>query len=319
MSEHTSIAWCDHTFNPWWGCSKVSEGCKNCYAEKIALRLDPGSWGPDGERKGQTEVYWAQLETWNKKALAKGRRARVFCGSMCDIMEAHNELPIQRIALWYEVFERRNLDFLLLTKRPENFLNSQYFPINWIEDGCPPNVWAMTSVENQERAEERIPHLQKVKAIVRGLSCEPLLGPLDLTKLLHCGHCRGTRVEPRGHAPCSACGGTGGKIHWVIIGGESGPGSRECYLEWIVDIVQQCQDQGVCVFVKQLGSKPMCKSLSKHPMRIIAPRGKNDDPREWPPFIRYQEFPPALPLDLVEKFPGDKTPDLPLIVPNLGE
>lgn len=232
MGETTKIEWCDHTFNPWRGCTKVSAGCANCYAERQSRRVPQvlGIWGDDGTRVIASEAGWKEPVKWNRAAAKAGVRRRVFCGSMCDICEDRHELIEPRIQLKRLIEATPHLDWLLLSKRPEQYSRLFYGPECW-----PRNVWVGTSVENQATADERIPHLLAVDARVRFLSCEPLLWPVDLRRWL----------------PDTADDRDGCLIDWVIIGGESGPKHRPCEIEWIADIVSQCRAAGVAVFVKQ--------------------------------------------------------------------
>lgn len=149
----TKIQWADYTFNPWHGCSKVSAGCANCYAEKHSIRFGEGLfWGPKEMRKLMSGEYWSNPIRWNARAEKEGRRYRVFCGSMCDIFERHDNprteesLNVQRLRLWNLITQTTNLDWLLLTKRPENV--RQYIARRWLNN-WPSNVWLGTSVENQ--------------------------------------------------------------------------------------------------------------------------------------------------------------------------
>lgn len=229
MAKETKIEWCDHTFSPWRGCTKVSAGCANCYAETQSHRNPKalGVWGDDGIRVIAAESAWREVERWNRKAGRDGVRRRVFCGSMCDVCEDRPELVEPRDRLRGLIDVTTHLDWLLLSKRPENYF--EMFGDPWDHD-WPSNVWAGTSIENQETADNRIPELVTIPAMVRFLSCEPLLGPID----------------PRRAG-----------IGWVIIGGESGPKARPCNVEWIRSIVQQCKTAGVPCFVKQdSGNRP---------------------------------------------------------------
>lgn len=238
MSEQTNIGWTDHTFNPWWGCEKVSPGCKNCYAEALSKRWGHENWGPNAPRRKLSEDYWNQPLKWNIEALKTGKRPLVFCGSMCDVFEDRPIPNEERRLLWSLIRITPHLTWQLLTKRPENI--ERFLPPDW-GDGYP-NVWLGTSVENQVCADNRIPNFRDIPASVRFLSLEPLLGPIDLKFSCFNG------IDSFGSMP---------GINWVIVGGESGPGHRSCDLKWIADITQDCGRAGVPVFIKQdSGPKP---------------------------------------------------------------
>lgn len=233
--ENSKIQWTHHTFNPWRGCTKVSAGCAHCYAETMSRRNPEvlGIWGDDGTRVVASEAMWREPMRWNAAAEAAGERHRVFCASLADICEDRLELTQPRLRLKRLIHDTPHLDWLLLSKRPENYLR-----LFWGPDGVwPSNVWAGTSIENQDTAEERMPHLLRVPAVVRFLSIEPLLGPVDLVEAW--GKCLKGSGDPQ----------------WVIVGGESGGKSRPCNIAWIRDIVKQCKAARCPVFVKQLGRR----------------------------------------------------------------
>jgi len=192
MAENSKIEWTTHTFNPWHGCSEDSPGCANCYAKKMAMRNPTvlGVWGKNGTRPIAAESAWKQPFRWDRAAAVKGERHRVFCASISDIFEGPDTMPAEhwrrvsmaRARLMNEVIPQTpNLDWLLLTKRPQNCINAEkgFIPASW-KLAFPKNVWIGTSVENQKYADERIPHLLRVPAAVRFLSCEPLLGPVTI-------------------------------------------------------------------------------------------------------------------------------------------
>lgn len=271
MGENSKIEWTDHTFNAWIGCSKVSPACDHCYAEAMAKRAGWDVWGDDKPRKSLRAEYWKQPHKWNRTALESGQRARVFCSSLADVFEDRRDLDVWRENLWGVIEETPKLDWLLLTKRPQNM--TWLAPKRWA-NRWPANVWAGTTCEDQARADERIPYLLRVPATVRFLSVEPMLGPVDL-------------VDAVGRAMLDLDMFDGGDlgIHWVIVGGESGPGARPFALEWARSIVAQCKSAGVSVFVKQLGSKPTDGSLVRLRNR------KGGDMTEFPEELRVREFP----------------------------
>jgi protein gp37 len=217
MAQTTGIEWCDATFNPWLGCTKVSPGCAHCYAEvdtpaRHAKSIGLPLWGPNANRQLTSETYWKQPLTWNRFAEKAGRRLKVFCASQADVFEdwpgqlmnscgdplslwkergkpALTELLVDpntpytldhaRVRLWNLIEQTPWLYWLLLTKRPENMVRMT--PESW-RNGWPLNVVAMTSVEDQRFADRRIPALLAVPAKMHGISAEPLLGPIDLRK-----------------------------------------------------------------------------------------------------------------------------------------
>lgn len=251
MAENSGIEWTTHTWNPWWGCTKVSQGCKNCYAETLANRHQKDCWGPKGIRKMMSESYWQQPVKWNKQAEKSGVRARVFCASMADVFEDSTTMPAEswvdvenaRARLFMLIGATPNLDWLLLTKRPENVKG--YVPPSW-DDGFPDNVWIGTSVEDQEQADKRIPHLLKIPAKVRFLSCEPLLGPVTIGRYFW----NLVKVDESGWQP-GFIDGRQSNLHWVIVGGESGPGKRPFDPDWARVIRDDCKAAGVAFFGKQ--------------------------------------------------------------------
>lgn len=276
MAENTHIEWATHTFNPWWGCTKVSDGCKHCYADTLSHRFGFSIWGPDASRRAMTEGYWKQLRRWNKQASDAVERPRVFVASMSDIFEgpetcqnrdAYLVIEEAREHLFDEIILCPNLDFLLLSKRPENM--KRFAPSQW-ELAWPPNAWAGTSVEDQKTADRRTPELLKVPAAIRFLSCEPLLGPVDLSRWIGEMDCASCRVRFWGDT-CPICGIKDGEdemgmvgfaenavtpyenIHWIIAGGESGTDARPMHPDWAQSLRVQCAEAGVPFFFKQWG------------------------------------------------------------------
>jgi protein gp37 len=259
--QNSSIEWTDHTFNPWWGCQRVSPGCEHCYAETLAHRYNFKVWGP-AKTTGRREMsanYWKQPIKWNDAARKAGKQARVFCASMADVFEDHPQLEWPRTNLWGLIETTPHLDWLLLTKRPQNIL--RMLPSLW-SGRTPDNVWLGTSCEDQQRADERIPHLLSVPARVRFLSCEPLLGEISL--------------------PISRMG---SDIHWVIAGGESGAGARPMHPDWARWLRTQCQETGTAFHFKQWGAWVLRDNM-RGPGRVFVNVGKHAagrllDDREW--------------------------------------
>lgn len=336
MAANTKIEWCDHTFSPWEGCSKVSPGCAHCYAATYARRFGI-KWGP-GTPRPMTKS-WDLPRRWNRKAERayvaaahstppgqpiRLRRPTVFPSRMDWLDE---DVPAETLAAFLRlVLETPYLTWLLLTKRPENFLSllrlaagelgvagergdkgasdAWGMVFDWIKGTPPANVWVGTSVEDQIRADERIPALLKIPAVGRFLSAEPLLGPVDLAASVKVKEAC-PRCTPPTDPGCPYCLGTGGvpifhnaAIHWVIIGGESGPGARSCNVAWIRSLVIQCLTAGVPGFVKQLGARPYRvehQSDGDEAVDISLRHPKGGDPTEWPAEVRYvREFPEGL-------------------------
>lgn len=230
MAKNSTIEWTDHTFNPWWGCTKVSPGCTNCYAESWAKRVGAKVWGYRESRLFFGERHWEGPLNWNAEAEQHRRRRRVFCASMADIFELRSDLDPWRQRLWDLIERTPWLDWLLLTKRPQNIKRKVPWRVAW-----PDNVWLGTTVEDQQRADERLPLLLQHPAKVRFLSCEPLLGPIDLTSWIQAGD--------KSHYP----------VDWVIAGGESGPNARPMLPGWARRVRDQCLSAGIPFHFKQWG------------------------------------------------------------------
>jgi len=296
MGATTGISWTDHTANFWWGCQRVSPGCEHCYAETLAVtRRKLDVWGPPSttERK-RIKGIWSDVPKWNAAAKADGVRRRLFVSSMADIFEAHPQVAPWRAEALDLLATCGGLDVQLLTKRPENIL--RMVPPAWLES-WPAHVWVGTTVEDQKRADQRIPHLLRVPAAVRFLSCEPLLESVDLLHALG-----GMPVHAQeGHAAnCDGSCFDSPRIGWVIVGGESGPGARPFDLAWARSIVAQCETAGIPAFVKQMGDAPretkrdaMYELDRSQPLRFRAHHGA--DPAEWPADLRRQSFPAVQP------------------------
>jgi protein gp37 len=237
VGETTQIEWADGTFNGWWGCARVSPACQNCYAETFDRRLGGSHWGVGRPRRVFGDEHWAQPLKWNAKAAASGVRRRIFCSSMSDIFDA--EAPPGALArLWNLIRETPNLDWLLLTKRPERIAAS--LPADW-GNGWP-NVWLGTTVENQKYADLRLPQLLAIPAVVHFISAEPLLGPLELRRFLQPAEWSSPRFSARAT-----------RLTWVIGGGETGARARPLQLEWIRGLRDQCVESGTPFHFKQWG------------------------------------------------------------------
>lgn len=237
MAEQTGIEWTDHTWNPWEGCTAVSPACDHCYAENITKRFGKDIWGAHASRrktKTKPNVY-----KWNRKLESNAKREKVFVASMADVFDNHKSiLPEWRNEIWQTIKDCDNLDFLLLTKRPQNI--KRYLPEDW-GDGYE-NVWLGATVENQKEADRRIPHLLAVSASVHFLSCEPLFEDIDLTDFLwDCHHPRSVSF-PRN------------ALDWIITGGESGHGARPSHPDWFYSLRDQCEKSDTPFFFKQWGN-----------------------------------------------------------------
>ncbi|MCI2424324.1 phage Gp37/Gp68 family protein [Saccharopolyspora sp. K220] len=233
----TKIEWTDATFNAWWGCARVSPACRFCYADANARRWKHELWRRSGPRRLLSEANWQNPLRWNRAAKKAGRPLKVFCGSMSDVFEIHPvaevnaQLDAARSRLWTVIEQTPWLVWQLLTKRPDNIAAL----VPWT-DGWPPNVWLGTSVEDNQRAAERIPVLVRTSAPTVFLSCEPLLADLDLSPWLDGGHVAASR-----------------RVDWVIAGGESGPKARPMHPDWARSLRDQCTSARVPFFFKQWG------------------------------------------------------------------
>lgn len=317
----TTIAWAHYTRNFWEGCTRVSLGCDRCYAADRDRRFHKSAhWGTGAPRLPHLLTAWNEIALWNRGAAKAGERRRVFINSLSDFFD--NEVPwIWRWIAWRVIRQCSNLDFILVTKRIGNV--PKMLPGDW-GDGYP-NVWLVITVVNQEEADRDVPKLLGIAARVRGLSCEPLLGPITIP-----GFCSQTSWCPICHAivadslavpheathevssfdefdPARHCMDVPAKLQWVITGGESGRGARYFDVEWARDIREQCQASGVAFFLKQMGRAPRCSGITAPGAHWPAGVNRNDtgrghfevhlqdgagaDPREWPEDLRIQEFP----------------------------
>lgn len=248
MAVNTIIAWTDHTHNIAWGCTKISPGCAHCYADTLSSRYGHDIWGASKPRRILSDANWAKPIEWNEQARAEGRQHRVFCSSMCDVWEDHPTITTQRARLWPLIERTPFLDWQLLTKRPERIAAN--LPPTW-GDGWP-NVWLGTSIESNDYT-HRAEHLRRIPAVVRFVSYEPALGPLD-------------RLELEG-------------IDWLICGGESGPGYRAMPHEWPRQMRALCEASGVAFFFKQsaaarteMGTTLDGETVRKYPVpRAVCP------------------------------------------------
>jgi protein gp37 len=286
MGETTGIAWTDMTFNPWIGCTKVSQGCKFCYAETQNKRYGwVSAWGPNAPRKRTSEANWRKPLEWAKKAASEGVTRRVFCASLADVfdIEAPQEWRVDLFTMIDQIGRFVwGLEWLILTKRPENIINMA--PARWL-DNPPDYVRIGVTSEDQENADKRIPELLKVWHGRTFVSYEPALSPVDFSPYLVCQWFQDTdhpvqwkpgdivdreKYPIRGYSARLR-----GRIDWVICGGESGPGCRPMDLQWARDVRDQCRAANTPFFFKQIGGHP----------------NKRHDPALWPADLRVQEFP----------------------------
>jgi protein gp37 len=202
----------------------------------LTKRFGGAIWGVKGKRRLFGANHWNEPKTWNTEARHLKTRFRVFCASMSDVFEDRRDLDAERVKLWALIEKTKQLDWLLLTKRPEAVQKLAPWGEHW-----PDNVWLGTSVENQEWADKRLPPLLAIPAKIRFLSCEPLLGALNLSRY----------AEKNG-------------IHWIIAGGESGAGSRPMHPDWVRGLRDFAAEQGIAFHFKQWGNfAPALQKLSK--------------------------------------------------------
>lgn len=231
MGEYSRIEWCDHTFNPWIGCTKVSAGCINCYAERdMDHRFGRVEWGPRGTRSITSLANRQKPYKWNKRAQEQGRVETVFCSSLADVFEdwrGEGDMDLWRAQLFSTIRQTPWLIWLLLTKRPENV--KHMVPGSWHVD-WPPNALLGFSAEDQGNYDFRIMEAIQIPTPVLWLSAEPLLGPISLYNLS-----RSMNVD------------------WVITGGESGPNARPTHSKWVTNMRDACVANSVPFFHKQWG------------------------------------------------------------------
>lgn len=263
MSEHTTIAWTDNTYNPWWGCTAVSPGCDNCYAEAFDKRVGGAHWGKGEPRRTFEDKHWNEPMKWQKAAAKEGKITKVFCGSMCDVMD--DEAPEGQWERLIQVInDTPNLLWQLLTKRPQRY--KRRLPVaGFVWD----NVILGTTCENQEFYDVRVQHLCEaamylekrnaeystytVGANVRPfsrahvqsfISYEPALGPITMTK---------NTFRPS----------------WLIFGGETGPRPRPMEQKWAEDIKAECEDTGVAFFMKQMSARTPNSAADLIPAHLL--------------------------------------------------
>ena len=262
MAGNSAIEWTDAVWNPTTGCARVSPGCKNCYAFQLH-DMRHAAFLAGKKLPQQYAKPFKELQLFEDRIttpLKWKKPKRIFVNSMSDLF--HADVPDDFLHRVFHTMETAHWHtFQILTKRPERM--REYMSWRWGEGRIPSrHIWLGTSVERQQEADERIPHLRRTPAAVRFLSCEPLLSEVILHKYLaecECGHGHGFAACPNTGGVAKTCHRCDCRqlrplLHWVIVGGESGHGARPCRVEWIRAIVAQCKTAGVAAFVKQLGS-----------------------------------------------------------------
>lgn len=234
MGEKTKISWADHTFNTHEGCEKISPGCKNCYAAEMNRWLRKGeNWEPGGPRRFFGDAHWANPLRWNEAAKRDGVRRRVFCASIGDIFEDRRDLDDVRERLWNLIDATPHLDWMLLTKRPENVavMIPWLDDVDYGDDACPPNVWLGTTMEDDEWARRRYPELMRMRDYFAKLfiSYEPALGRIGWRAIVK-----------DDDAP-----------DLVIFGDESGRKRRPAELDWARETRDFCAERGITFHFKQ--------------------------------------------------------------------
>jgi protein gp37 len=260
MSDNTKIEWATSTWNPIIGCSHVSPGCNNCYAERMANRLASNPLMKQAYAPVITNGKWNSCTHLIDSALEKPfqwkKPRTIFVCSMSDLF--HESTPFEWVDKVIDVIRwAKNHTYLILTKRPQKMFEyfTKHVPEKYMMDNGNylDNLWLGVTSENQEEADKRIPILLQIPAAKRFVSVEPMLGPVDFSSNWHSyldgwetimsGNSGGMPIEQRKET---------NSIDWVIVGSESGPGRRECKEEWVKDIINQCESAMVPVFVKQL-------------------------------------------------------------------
>lgn len=232
--KNSGINWTDHTANFWWGCQKVSEGCKNCYAETLSKRYGKNVWGPTSTTSREYKSgIWMDILKWDKEAQVDGVRRRVFVSSMSDFLEDHPQVEEWRKEAMKVIENLKWLDVLILTKRPENAPNllSRWM---YLDGDWPEHVWFGTTIEDNNKI-DRIVYTLDVPAKIHFFSVEPMLGPVNMN-------------FPDTPNPQ--------RDIWVICGGESGPGCRPFNWDWARDLRDQCKKANVAFWMKQGGGHP---------------------------------------------------------------
>jgi protein gp37 len=329
--DRTNIEWTDATWNPLRGCSRVSEGCRNCYAERVAARFSGHGMPYEGlaqfvrgvpvdklemheNIRFESEARWTGKVAFVEERLQDPLRwkapRRIFVNSMSDLF--HEGVTDSQIdAIFRVMIEAKHHTFQILTKRPERMF--KYMDDRWVDGHAnptfrpPKNIWLGVSAENQETFKKRVPLLLKTPAAVRWVSVEPMLEAVEL----HDGFWRTTRdhTDEYESVPLPT------RLDWVVIGGESGPGARPFFLDAALEMLDECEQAGVPMFMKQFGARPYTWNANRWDfedhVRFIEPRQdledsvpggvaacevvlrdrKGGDMEEWPSEFRVRQFP----------------------------
>ena len=341
MGLQTKISWCDHTVNLWRGCTHVSDGCKFCYAEALGKR-NPGvlgEWGPGGRRVLGTRTYWEKVLGLNRKAQRKGRRRRVFAFSLADWLDPWSGALVDvdgrnvvrdaegrwhategvgafaseslvrlhdvRAAMLVLIRRTPDLDWLLLTKRPEHWRTQMEILAadparygdgaeiarQWLNGQTPPNIWFGVSAEDQDNFRTRVPIAAEIPAACHFVSYEPALGPLDLLD----GGVREVATRSWTDYGDEWDSHVVPLFDWLIAGGESGPHARPFALEWARSVRDQCRDLGIAFHLKQLGAKPVGFTPGVGLCYLDLTDKSGKDESEWPADLRgLKAFPDVL-------------------------
>lgn len=252
MGKETSISWTDATFNPWHGCTKISPGCDNCYAETLDARWGDPHWGKGVPRRAFKDAHWKEPLNWNVAAQREGVKLKVFCASMADVMD--DEAPQgARERLWELIDNTPNLIWQLLTKRPTRY--ESYLPTKGFRHN---NVWLGTSAEDQHFYNIR---WSVLRVISKDFNCpsfisyEPALGPLSILDF--------ARSLPREGDRFDQC------PDWLICGGESGNGRRAMEQKWAEDIADECAVAGTAFFMKQFSARTPAEGSALIPAHLL--------------------------------------------------
>ena len=236
MGETTGISWTDHTFNPWWGCTRVSPGCVNCYAETFDKRIGGDHWGPGKPRRQFGEKHWNEPLRWDRKAKQDGVLRKVFCASMADVFDV--EAPSgERERLWELIRKTDNLIWQLLTKRVEGYAS---LPADLMNS---PKVWKGFTAEDQPRYDERWDFMRRLSGLT-WWSYEPALSEVTMYKVW-------------------------AKPAWVVFGGESGSHRRACEVAWANRNRAECKAHGVPWFMKQMSARTPDEGKTLIPAHLL--------------------------------------------------